>query len=681
MRLCFVRVLLASAVAACASSAGSPDAGPPVDAIPQVDSDGDSIGDDDEGRAAAVDTDGDTKPDYLDADSDGDGLTDALEAGDAEVGSAPIDSDRDGSPDFRDTDSDGNGRPDAVDGSGDRDGDGRGDFADLDDDGDGIDDVIELGADAASPVDSDGDGTPDFHDLESDGDGVADQIETGDDFDEDGTRNFRDLDSDGDCRPDAIEAGSPVVDSDGDRRPDFLDRDSDGDGVADQAEDADCDGVLDPDETSATSGDTDGDGAPDIVETEAGTGGNDASDNPQARGDFVFIEPYQEPQSPVSDVLDFSTRLRQVDLYVMLDRSSSMQDEISHVKAHLTQVLGRLMCAGDSDVGCVEDLWAGAGTIGYQFAQPFAHYADVQPSLSIAAMNTAPPNQGTYNSKEATTFALWSAITGQGTAAAGCDFARPDVTPTPPRATCAGSPAAALGPATGYPCFRDGSLPVVLLATDEPPLAPGVVYTYECPAWATVVRAAIEAVGGKVVGVYGSRENDDDEPVQTATRLDLERIASDTGAVTAGSETPLVFPGAAQGAAAAIEEGVRTLFNQLPLDLSARAIDDPSDGVDAVAAFVSHLETLQSGVGRCTAGLMHRDGPDADATPDEFVAVRTGTPVCWTLVTRPNTTVAPGDEPQLLKATIEVEGDGVTALDTRDVYFLVPPRPIDGPVD
>jgi hypothetical protein len=680
MRLCFVRVLLASAVAACASSAGSPDAGPPVDAIPQVDSDGDSIGDDDEGRAAVVDTDGDTIPDYLDADSDGDGLTDALEAGDAEVGSAPIDSDRDGSPDFRDTDSDGNGRPDAVDGSGDLDGDGRGAFADLDDDGDGIDDVIELGADAADPVDSDGDGTPDFHDLESDGDGVADQIETGDDFDEDGTRNFRDLDSDGDCRPDAIEAGSPVLDSDGDRRPDFLDRDSDGDGVADQAEDADCDGVLDPDETSATSGDTDGDGAPDIVETEAGTGGNDASDNPQARGDFVFIEPYQEAQSPVSDVLDFSTRLRQVDLYLMLDRSLSMQDEISHVKAHLTQVLSRLMCADDSDVGCVEDLWVGAGTIGYQLDQPFAHYADVQPSLSIAAMNTAPPSQA-YNSREATAFALWSAITGLGTAAAaGCDFARADVTPTPPRATCDGSPAAALGPATGYPCFRDGSLPVVLLATDEPPLTSGQ-YTVQCPAWATVVRAAIEAVGGKVVGVYGSAEDDDDVPVQTATRVDLETIAEDTGAITAGSNTPLVFPGAAQGAAAAIEEGVRTLFNQLPLDLSARAIDDPSDGVDAVAAFVSHLETLQSGVGRCTAGLEHRDGPDADATPDEFVAVRTGTPVCWTLVTRPNTTVPPGDEPQLLKATIEVEGDGVTALDTRDVYFLVPPRPIDGPVD
>lgn len=31
-------------------------------------------------------------------------------------------------------------------------------------------------------------------------------------------------------------------------------------------------------------------------------------------------------------------------------------------------------------------------------------------------------------------------------------------------------------------------------------------------------------------------------------------------------------------------------------------------------------------------------------------------------------------EPQMFKAVITVFGDGVTALDTRDVYFLVPPE-------
>jgi hypothetical protein len=39
------------------------------------------------------------------------------------------------------------------------------------------------------------------------------------------------------------------------------------------------------------------------------------------------------------------------------------------------------------------------------------------------------------------------------------------------------------------------------------------------------------------------------------------------------------------------------------------------------------------------------------------------------------------DSPQLFKATITVFGDGITQLDQRDVYFLVPPRPLDGPIE
>ena len=33
------------------------------------------------------------------------------------------------------------------------------------------------------------------------------------------------------------------------------------------------------------------------------------------------------------------------------------------------------------------------------------------------------------------------------------------------------------------------------------------------------------------------------------------------------------------------------------------------------------------------------------------------------------------------RATVDVVGDGVTVLDTRDVFFLVPPEPIDEPVN
>ncbi len=39
-----------------------------------------------------------------------------------------------------------------------------------------------------------------------------------------------------------------------------------------------------------------------------------------------------------------------------------------------------------------------------------------------------------------------------------------------------------------------------------------------------------------------------------------------------------------------------------------------------------------------------------------------------------NMTVMPTLDPQVFRARIAVIGDGATPLDTRDVFFLVPPR-------
>src|SRR5262245_36183094 len=95
-----------------------------------VDQDGDTISDTHEGREAGADTDGDGTADYLDTDSDDDGVPDQIEAGDAALDTPPADSDGDGAADFRDTDSDDNGLPDGVDGAEDIDDDGVKNFAD-----------------------------------------------------------------------------------------------------------------------------------------------------------------------------------------------------------------------------------------------------------------------------------------------------------------------------------------------------------------------------------------------------------------------------------------------------------------------------------------------------------------------------------------------------------------------
>ena len=655
------RLLLVAALAALLAGCGS---GGGDDTSQPGDSDGDGITNAQEGSATDVDTDGDGTPDYQDEDSDGDGIPDYREAGDTDPATDPVDSDFDGIPDFRDTDSDGNGRADGVDGTGDGDSDGIPDFADPDDDGDGIVDTVEIGANPDAPIDTDNDGTPDFRDTDSDGDTILDRDEGVVDYDGDGAGNWRDTDADGDCLDDALESGgtSPPRDSDSDGRPDFNDRDSDDDGLPDGTEDANCNGIRDGSETSSTSGDTDGDGVSDLIEEAAGTDANDPADNPQANGDFVFIEPYQMPQSPTDDDLDFQTRVQNLDVYVVVDRSGSMSTETNTIKNNLGGVIDRLQCppfGSGSPATCLSNLFAGLGGIGYTGSEPFRNYLDLQSDPNFAAQNIT--NVSGSPTTEPLTFGTWASITGMGTAAAsGCSFGAS----VPNRTGC---PAGTFG----YPCFRDGVLPVVALVTDEPPLTASD--TYVCPN-RTTVAAAMNARSAKLLGIYGSGSS-------ATTIGGLQDMARDTGAVDAAAgDAPLVFNGADTAAATAIENGIRTLANGVPLDMAALAADDPSDTVDAVAAFISHLETLQLGTAQCANMLTDRD-TNGDTFRDEYVQVRAGTNVCWKLIAKQNDTVMPTDEPQLFRATVTVRGDGVTVLDTRDVFFLVPPAPFDEPID
>ena len=72
----------------------------------KTDDDGDTISNFHEGKADKIDTDGDGTADYLDTDSDNDGILDSVEAGDTNVVTPPVDSDGDGVGDWRDLDSD-----------------------------------------------------------------------------------------------------------------------------------------------------------------------------------------------------------------------------------------------------------------------------------------------------------------------------------------------------------------------------------------------------------------------------------------------------------------------------------------------------------------------------------------------------------------------------------------------
>ncbi|WP_340076728.1 gliding motility-associated C-terminal domain-containing protein [Leptobacterium sp. I13] len=244
-----------------------------IDAI-TIDSDGDGIVDALEGSG---DTDGDGIPDFMDIDSDNDGIPDNVEAQTTEgyIPPSGIDSDSDGLddaydnplneglipintdntdlPDYLDDDTDNDGVPDAIEGN-DFNHDGIADniFSGIDTDNDGLDDAFEGndindGPDVNDEIndpandlpDTDGTEDVDYRDIDDDGDSVDTEFE----YDVDNDNNGPD-------------------DTDGDGTPDYLDPDDDNDDIATIDENPDPNGDGNPEDAF----DTDGDGTPDYLD-------------------------------------------------------------------------------------------------------------------------------------------------------------------------------------------------------------------------------------------------------------------------------------------------------------------------------------------------------------------------------------------------------------------------------
>lgn len=219
-----------------------------------------------------------------DLDSDGDGI------GDLEEGTG--DSDGDGIPDYLDTDSDNDGIPDSEEGTDDSDGDGIADYLDtsLDEDGDGIPDSLE----SNNQLDTDGDGVLDVFDTDSDNDGISDFDESGalgSDADGDGIDDAFDVDITGgeDVNGDGIDDNVAILDSDGDGIADYIDRDSDNDSVPDALENGTGlnlqNSILSNRKVLMVISDTDGDGIMDYLDTDSDQDG--ISDLAEAATDFV----------------------------------------------------------------------------------------------------------------------------------------------------------------------------------------------------------------------------------------------------------------------------------------------------------------------------------------------------------------------------------------------------------
>jgi hypothetical protein len=265
--------------------------------------------------------------------------------------------------------------------------------------------------------------------------------------------------------------------------------------------------------------------------------------------------------------------------------------------------------------------------------------------------------------------ATFFAVTGWGTVTAEANgYTLPPMVVDEPAACPAGY--------RGYPCFRPDSLPIILLIGDEPfsqcylPAGPGQGNCLGSPSQAMTVRDfhevsdAVNALGAKVIGIEGSG-------VSAQLTGDMTQLCNETGSLGAGNQ-PLVYQGADAAAGQAIAQGVRDLATGLTLDMRAIVHDDPADSVDAVAAFVDYLETYTPGTPECIDWPSRLDN-EPDGHDDEYLAVTPGLPVCWMIHVKQNNTVPPASTPQVFQADIDLLGNDVIDLDTRKVYFVVPP--------
>jgi hypothetical protein len=520
---------------------------------------------------------------------------------------------------------------------------------------DGRDYVGDTGGD--TPTDTGPEVIPCSELNDSDGDTIADAYESTSDSDGDTTPNHLDDDSDGDGLPDRDEAGTGgdfcrfPADTDTDAVPDFLDRDADNDGLTD----ADELGLG----TNPRAADTDGDGVTDLGEVAYGSSPTDPGSTVDP-DDFFVILPYEEPEQVRP--LTFGTNLQVADVYFLMDSTGSMGGTIENVVSSLAATIVPGLRSAIPDVQMGVGAFNDFPTMPYGegMDQPYWHDQDITPDdaavqAALGRVSTRPRGSG-YDWSESYVPGLYFTASGRGTTAGGASI---------PDKTCPAIPDEP-SPRRGYPCFRPGALPIVVLVGDAPwHNFPGNVantgesdYTFWPYMYADAL-AELLGIGARVVGVCArcSGGAGDFAWEYQAT------VARDTGTVDA-SGNPLVAISADGTVSTSIVDMIQTLASFTPQDVSTTTEDDDTDlfGFDA-RQFITRITPMS---------CMPDSGCPRGFDDTTFFGVQPGTQVTFN-VTFYNGVFPPRETASVFKAVIVVLGNGVARLDERTVIIIVPP--------
>ncbi|MEI8254497.1 MAG: hypothetical protein WCJ30_02370 [Deltaproteobacteria bacterium] len=671
-------------------------------------------------RQTPVDSDRDGTGDFLDQDSDNNGIPDVNDFGGAgqipEGGWAlhPNDFDRDGIPDYADTDDDGDRISDATEiapsspeNPVDTDGDGTPDYHDLDSDNDTISDADE------GSLDEDGDHLASFRDDDSDGDGILDRDEAGDaDASSPPVECARELNA------------STLMGYVSDGLADFKDIDSDNDGLSDREEVAAGTDRCNPD--------TDGDGQLDSAEVtwciqNHRTGCATSAGTTIPSTDYYLILPNGGPL--VNRELEFGTNIRVADVFFIFDTTGSMssvQQQVANTiaapRTGMIDSIRTVIMDTYFGVGHFDDFPTGgygstrdraihplcdgppgsrttsecsSTTFGGIVMQAPAHAADVQ-SGALAI-----PGGSGNDGPESMTEALYQIVTNEGlydhslpTACAGAVggsecWVRPTVCPEG---------------TWGYPCFREGALAVTVGFTDasfhngardiDPPstaYSDPYVGISPSPHNFDEMVQAYQRHSARQVGINANSGQRCEGTLWTnhsrfGPCFDYRMAAEGTGSVDLDG-TALVYDLPTGGATSAdfvrlVTQGINTLATRVPIDINTATRNDPANpyGIDATLFVKRRVPACETVMPRNTAcwtestGVAHNVAV-ARTDLSTFYRVVPGTRVRFTIYFQ-NDAVYEGSPTgvTLFHAYIDVRGDGITRLDTREVFILVPAK-------
>lgn len=395
--------------------------------------------------------------------------------------------------------------------------------------------------------------------------------------------------------------------------------------------------------------DSDGDGIPDEADDYPA---DPTRDGVTELGGFSHTLPLGGPSVP--DPLDINVQVRSADVYFLMDTTGSMGGEINNLRSTLSSGSFTPGCPGGvvGSIRCtIPDAWFG---VGHADDYPYGSYGhagsgdivyrnllDITESVpdTQTAVNSLPLHYG-YDSPESQAQALWAVATGNGLGPY-----------LPPRSGC---------PAErwGYPCFRPGAIPIVILITDAPyHNGPTDYYDYANfgagypVSWAQTV-AALNARNMKVITVFSG---------YGGALSDQNALADATGS-TSSTGARYVFPISSDGTGLgpAIVDAVVDLADYSRIDVSLRPVDNPMTAFDETN-FVVAVTANGWGPGSC-----------ASIVGSTFIQCLPGTDVDFTVDFR-NDAVVGTSVPQVFDFTIEVLGDSSFVIDTVPVRIVVPP--------